>query len=44
MSHTVHHFALIAVILRLDGRSVRARFGVTPSTLRHREATRECVR
>jgi uncharacterized damage-inducible protein DinB len=33
-SHTVHHFALIAVLLRTLGRSTDPEFGVSPSTLR----------
>ncbi len=32
-SHTVHHFALIAVLLRVAGRPVDDEFGVAPSTL-----------
>ena len=35
-SHTVHHFALIAMMLRQRGCEVEADFGVAPSTLRHR--------
>jgi uncharacterized damage-inducible protein DinB len=35
MSHTVHHFALIAVILRLNGLEPADGFGVAPSTLRY---------
>jgi uncharacterized damage-inducible protein DinB len=31
-SHVVHHHALVAVVLRLRGVSVPARFGVAPST------------
>jgi hypothetical protein len=38
-SHTVHHFALMAVTLRALGASVPKDFGVAPSTLRHRQAT-----
>ena len=34
-SHTIHHFALIAVTLRAFGVSVTADFGVAPSTLRY---------
>jgi hypothetical protein len=37
-SHTVHHFALIAMMLRQRGCPVEADFGVAPSTLRHRAA------
>lgn len=38
LSHTVHHFALIAVIVSLGGRQVPRNFGVAPSTLKHRES------
>jgi len=34
-SHTVHHFALIAVTLRAHGVQIDADFGMAPSTLRH---------
>ncbi len=34
-SHTIHHYALIAVALRGCGRAVPEGFGVAPSTLRH---------
>jgi hypothetical protein len=34
-SHTIHHFALIAVALRLHGVELDAEFGVAPSTLRY---------
>lgn len=37
-SHTVHHYALIAVTLQALGQPVDASFGVAPSTLRYREA------
>lgn len=37
-SHTVHHFALIALILRVAGVAVDAEFGVAPSTCAHRAA------
>jgi uncharacterized damage-inducible protein DinB len=33
-SHTVHHFALIAVLLRTLGHPTDSEFGVAPSTLR----------
>ncbi len=40
LSHTVHHYALVAVILRLEGRNPPDGFGVSPSTLRNwREST-----
>lgn len=34
-SHTIHHFALIAVTLQARGVSPGGEFGVAPSTLRH---------
>ncbi|MBK7948380.1 MAG: hypothetical protein IPK00_06475 [Deltaproteobacteria bacterium] len=36
-SHTVHHFALIRLTLARCGRSTPAEFGVSPSTLAHRD-------
>jgi len=36
LSHTVHHYALIAVICQLRGIQPKAGFGVAPSTLRYR--------
>jgi hypothetical protein len=35
LSHTVHHYALIALALRLQGLEPGEEFGVAPSTLRH---------
>ena len=32
-SHTIHHFALIAMALRAHGVAVEAGFGMAPSTL-----------
>ncbi len=37
-SHTIHHFALIAIILRLHGIHLDPDFGMSPSTLRHQAA------
>jgi hypothetical protein len=34
-SHTIHHFALIAITLRVHGLDVDADFGMSPSTLRY---------
>ncbi len=34
-SHTVHHFAMMAMILKLQNHSPPADFGVAPSTLTH---------
>lgn len=44
LSHTVHHYALIAVGLRLEGIDPGPEFGVAPSTLRFWEATGVCAR
>jgi hypothetical protein len=38
LSHTVHHFALIAVIASLGGMQVPHNFGVAPTTLTYRES------
>ena len=35
LSHTIHHYALIALVLRLQGFAPDAEFGVNPSTLQH---------
>lgn len=43
-SHTVHHYALIAVILRSAGHDPGREFGVAPSTLRYWEEQRACAR
>jgi len=42
-SHTVHHFALIALTLRAHGVAVDPKFGIAPSTLRYREANAEAA-
>ena len=39
-SHTLHHFSLVAVSLRLAGRIPPDDFGVAPSTLSHRRSGR----
>lgn len=36
LSHTTHHYAIVAIICQLQGLSVGDEFGVAPSTLRHR--------
>ncbi|MBX3722273.1 MAG: DinB family protein [Turneriella sp.] len=41
--HTVHHFALIADILRRDGIAVPAEFGMSPATLRFQAANANAV-
>ncbi len=35
VSHTVHHYALIGLMLQLNGFTVAPDFGVAPSTLKH---------
>ena len=37
VSHTVHHFALISVIARLNGLRTPEDFGIAPSTLKARQ-------
>ncbi|MFT5110257.1 MAG: putative damage-inducible protein DinB [Pseudoalteromonas tetraodonis] len=46
LSHTVHHYALIAMICRQHGAEMPDNFGVAPSTLRYRQLaqTAECAR
>lgn len=44
MSHTVHHYALIAVVLRLKGHEPNAEFGVAPSTLAYEKRAGSCAR
>lgn len=44
VSHTVHHYALIALIARHQGVEPPPTFGVAPSTLRHEEAMSTCAR
>jgi uncharacterized damage-inducible protein DinB len=36
ISHAIHHYALIAMLLRSTERDVPEGFGVAPSTIRHR--------
>jgi hypothetical protein len=43
LSHTVHHFALISILLRLKGRDPGPQFGIAPSTLKHEKKSLECV-
>ena len=44
ISHTVHHYALIAMILRHQGEQPPADFGVAPSTIQYRENQSSCAR
>ncbi|MCZ6675036.1 MAG: hypothetical protein O7C75_19055 [Verrucomicrobia bacterium] len=38
ISHTIHHYALIATLCARDGLELPAEFGVAPSTLRFRKS------
>ena len=38
LSHTIHHYALIAVICNLQGVKTPPDFGVAPSTLKHQQS------
>jgi hypothetical protein len=44
LGHTVHHYALVALILRLQGFEPGEEFGVAPSTLAHRRQEALCAR
>jgi uncharacterized damage-inducible protein DinB len=44
LSHTVHHYALVAVMCRLQGIEPDSDFGVAPSTLRYQEGVAACAR
>ncbi len=38
LSHTVHHYALISVLMRMQGIQPAADFGIAPSTLKYWQA------
>jgi hypothetical protein len=40
LSHTIHHFSLVRMILQLNGETVPENFGVAPSTLRYHDDSR----
>jgi uncharacterized damage-inducible protein DinB len=44
VSHTVHHYALIKLILKFQGQDTGPAFGVAPSTLRYNESQKACAR
>ncbi|MEW5976002.1 MAG: DinB family protein [Acidobacteriota bacterium] len=44
ISHTVHHFALMAVMLQLNGLATPPEFGVAPSTLKRWRSVELCAR
>ncbi len=41
LSHTVHHYALVALMLRAQGIKPSKEFGVAPSTLKHWEQVKK---
>ena len=44
VSHTVHHYALIKLLLQRDGIGTPPDFGTAPSTLAHSRAAHSCAR
>lgn len=44
LSHTIHHYALVDLLLREEGFEVPSDFGMAPSTLKHLERQPECAR
>lgn len=43
LSHTIHHFALIGLLLSFHGVDPGEEFGVAPSTLKHWRSQAECA-
>ena len=43
ISHTVHHYAIIAMICRDQGIEPAAHFGVAPSTIKYQQAQSSCA-
>jgi hypothetical protein len=43
LSHTIHHYALIGLLLERLGVDVGPDFGVAPSTLKHRQSQPSCA-
>jgi uncharacterized damage-inducible protein DinB len=42
-SHTIHHYSLMAILLRFEGIEPGEEFGVAPSTLRHWQEEAACA-
>ena len=42
-THTVHHYALISMLLRLQGQDPGAEFGIAPSTLKFEKLSLQCA-
>ncbi len=43
ISHTVHHYAIIKMILTAGGREATPEFGIAPSTLRYHQGATPCA-
>jgi len=43
ISHTVHHYAIIKMVLTVRGLSVGPDFGIAPSTLRYHQGATACA-
>jgi uncharacterized damage-inducible protein DinB len=44
LSHTIHHYALVAVMARLQGVEPEREFGIAPSTLKYQRTQLACAR
>jgi len=44
LSHTIHHYALVAIMARLQGYEPESTFGVAPSTLKFQRSQAACAR
>lgn len=44
LSHTIHHYALVAVMARLQDVEPDATFGIAPSTLKYQQSRAACAR
>jgi uncharacterized damage-inducible protein DinB len=44
LSHTIHHYALVAVMARLQGTEPEPTFGIAPSTLKYQQSQAACAR
>jgi uncharacterized damage-inducible protein DinB len=44
LSHTIHHYALVAVMARLQGVEPVPTFGIAPSTLKYQQSQSACAR
>jgi hypothetical protein len=43
LSHTVHHYAIVAMILKIQGFDCGKDFGVAPSTLKYERRPAQCI-